>query len=160
MYWEPRIKTYGIAERTGLTMTSVEVPAEAAAAWGPPPAGIRDADGWVLALAHPAGDRRTCLHLLTEAGAEAPLASLPEGRDAEQTAVAVVFWQGPHYGDRYGIATAALEGALRAELPVLAFACTGSSIYLVVPESSGRAAREAMEAVFLVPGADPEGRPS
>ncbi len=46
-------------------------------------------------------------------------------------AVELVSFQGPHFGDRYGIADAALNALAVQGVPLLALACTGASVYLI-----------------------------
>ncbi|MCU0580077.1 MAG: hypothetical protein MUF69_11135, partial [Desulfobacterota bacterium] len=62
-----------------------------------------------------------------------------------------------HFGDRYGIAAAAWTCLIRREVPVLALACTGASVYLILPEGQTEAARAALGEAFEPPATgDPE----
>ena len=73
--------------------------------------------------------------------------------------VEVICLQGPHYGDRYGIAARALEELDRAEIEVLTLGCTGASIYLAVDGGRADAAVEALGRAFVVPPSEPRGAP-
>ncbi len=163
IYWEPKIKTYGIAERTGLSMVSLDLPAEelisgegrlrrAGSAAGElllvfarPPA--KGQGGLRLHLLF---EGRPSWHLLEEfSGVTGGGKSSGLRVDAD---VELVYFQGPHFGDRYGIADAAFGALLLAEVPVLAAACTGASVYIVLPKGSARTARKALSEPFVVPG--------
>ena len=65
--------------------------------------------------------------------------SAPGAVSEIETPVDLVYFQGPHFGDRYGIAAAAF-GALETQgIQLLAAGCTGASIYIVVPDKRAQA---------------------
>ena len=160
VYWEPVIKTYGIIARTGLRMisTTVAVKGESQADL-PMESFARGYGEQVLILARP--DRDGCLRVhLVVSDAGTVNGGPPQGRaccmeqagTVTQTAVDLIFLQGPHYGDRYGILETAFGALLSAGIPLLAASCCGSCIYLVLPPGVTRTARDALSAVFVVPG--------
>lgn len=65
--------------------------------------------------------------------------------------VALLFFQGPHYGDRHGIADTALRALEDHGLAPLASACSQSCIYLVLPDAEAEEGESALSAVFLIP---------
>jgi hypothetical protein len=161
IYWEPKIKTYGIAEKIGLSMVSLEIFAEEMV---PVESRLRRAGSaageLLLVFGRPSAKWRIRLHLLFEG---CPSWHLLEefsgvtggGRSSGlrvDADVELVYFQGPHFGDRYGIADAAFGALLGANVTVLAAACTGASIYVVLPKGSARAARKALSETFFVPG--------
>jgi hypothetical protein len=150
VYWEPVIKIYGIAERTGLSMVSFVLPGS-----GFEPLLRRTPEDCLLAFARPAGGGDLRLHLLFEGrpgrGFMDALGLAAQGSRVD-IGVELVYFQGPHFGDRYGIAHAAIRALGARMLPVLAMTCTGSSVYLVLPQKSAAAARKALTEAFLVPG--------
>jgi hypothetical protein len=163
VYFESKIKTYGIAQRTGLSMLSLLLPFSA---FGRGNRSLRraasDAGELLLVFARPASEGGLRLHLLFEGRpswhlleefSEAADDSNPSGLrvDAE---VELVYLQGPHFGDRYGIADAAFRALGAENIPVLAAACTGASIYLVVPKQTASKAKRALSGSFTVPGAN------
>lgn len=79
---------------------------------------------------------------LRERGAELVLAPLP---------VAVVHLQGPHYGDRYGIAAAAAGALAEAGLALLSMSAVVHSIFLAVPAEQGEPALAALAKHFATP---------
>ncbi|MCP4746053.1 MAG: hypothetical protein GY874_07910 [Desulfobacteraceae bacterium] len=159
VYWEPQIKTYGIQVRTRLRLISLHLqtgaipghqldfPAEA----------VRKDHRLMLVTGHIQADG--CFHismLFTGAGA-APVKDLLipcqlEPANFNITApVELIFFQGPHYADRYGIADAALYALESKQIDLLAAACSGSAIYLVLPEGKAQHARSALNDIFVVP---------
>jgi hypothetical protein len=51
---------------------------------------------------------------------------------ARLTPVAALFFHGPHFGDRYGIADTLVSALNRAAVPLVALSCTVSSISLII----------------------------
>jgi len=160
VYWEPVIKTYGIVERTGLRMLSATL-----AAKGDSQAErsldrlVQGRGELVLILAGTVRDGHRRVHLVvsgavenqggtapTQAGSAKKVGTLTE------TAVDLIFLQGPHYGDRYGILETAFRALLSAGVSPLAASCCGSCIYLVLPPGMTPPARGALSEVFVVPG--------
>jgi hypothetical protein len=63
----------------------------------------------------------------------------------------LIFLHGPHFGDRYGIADAAVGALTKKGIPIVALGCTASSIYLVMPEDQREAAGRSLKEAFLMP---------
>ncbi len=160
-YRESVIKTYGLVERTDLCLVTIELPSDRMGDWGTVLADLtaRLNVSLLLLLARPLPANNLRLLLLLD---KSP--SGREGMEAEQVffdelqapwrvdqAVELVFFQGPHYGDRYGIASAALNALAVQDVPVLAMACSGASVYLITPEGKARLAREALGQAFMTP---------
>ena len=106
----------------------------------------------VIIFAPPSSDGGVRLHLLFD-GAPPPKADgleFPPGMQVEAP-VELIYFQGPHFGDRYGIADAALGALADAKVPLRAMACSGASVYIVVPEGFARQAGKALSQAFIVP---------
>jgi aspartokinase len=67
--------------------------------------------------------------------------------------VEVVYFYGPHFGDRYGIAEAALKVLTESGIRATASACSGSCVYLVLPEGQSEEAVRALSRTFEIPRA-------
>jgi len=65
--------------------------------------------------------------------------------------VELLSFQGPHFGDRSGIANATLNPLLDKNIPILAAGCTGASVYIVVPENQAEVSKQHLEKVFNTP---------
>jgi ACT domain len=62
--------------------------------------------------------------------------------------MAALFFHGPHFGDRYGIADILVKALDRANVSLAALSCTVSSISLVIPQEDLTAAVEVLEETF------------
>ena len=64
--------------------------------------------------------------------------------------VALIYLHGPHFQDRYGIAEAALSPLQKADIPVLATGCSGTSVYIVVHENRADEAATCLAETFVI----------
>ena len=157
MYWEPVIKTYGILAHNdrvlwsltlrvgGLSHIPVLPPAEQ------PPQELE------LVTARPLGDGRMRLHLLLSRPSPLPPWTESIARECDDiqriAPVAMVYLHGPHYGDRFGIADAALTALAGEGVTPLVSACAGASLHFVVRQEMAEAAHRALASAFVVPSA-------
>ncbi len=74
-----------------------------------------------------------------------------ESLAAHDGLTAVFHMNGPHFGDRYGIAGRLLEAFDNAELRLISFSCSVASITGVVPAEDMKAATVALKSVFEIP---------
>ena len=159
VYWEPIIKTYGMAERTGLVLITAELPQDRLCDGGMWLSRMaeRFAGDLILIFARPAAPSGLSLHLLLDRLPDHAGASIPAEPDdirpglRVDNGVELVYFQGPHYGDRYGIAAAAVTALVQHGVPILSVVCTGASVYLVTPKGKASAARKALSSAFSSP---------
>ncbi|MFH0994586.1 MAG: hypothetical protein V1844_03700 [Pseudomonadota bacterium] len=184
VYWEPIIKTYGIAERTGLCLISLDLPFDRISDEGACLSDIvsRFGGSLILIFSRPAFPAGLHLNLLLDRSlekAEPEKVERVEKLDADKkkaqpdhrpmhmklaafdrvcsrlrvdNPVELVYFQGPHYGDRYGIAGAAVTALAKHDVPLLAVVCTGASVYLITPKGMACAAGNALGKAFSTPG--------
>jgi hypothetical protein len=160
VYWEPIIKTYGFVEKTGLSLVSFPLTVA-----NPEPRVRRYLNGagrsgnLRLVFASSAAGGGGGLHLLFDGPppADAGL-TIPPGAHVDAP-VELITFQGPHFGDRYGIAAAALSALASAQVPLRAAICAGASISLVVPQGAARPGVAALSRVFSVPTSSKSSRP-
>jgi aspartokinase len=69
------------------------------------------------------------------------------------TPVEVVFFHGPHFGDRYGIAETAFGALADNGIQVIAGVCSGSCVYLVTPEGGAEDVVRVLSGTFEIPKA-------
>ena len=65
--------------------------------------------------------------------------------------VDLLFFHGPHFQDRYGIAETAFSALDHSRVRVHAAGCTGTSVYLVADSGQGKLIREMLSDAFTVP---------
>jgi hypothetical protein len=75
----------------------------------------------------------------------------PEITPMRQGQVAAIFLNGPHFGERYGIASTLLEALTWAKVSLLAISCSVSSIYAMVKMKEVESAMEILGRTFEVP---------
>lgn len=148
VYWEPVIRTYGFQVRTGLTLVCWE-PASSSV-WGFPghDASLVPGAELLMAVALPTACGGLRLGLVFSGRLPEAVSGL-KGR--VQRPVELLYFQGPHFGDRYGIAAAALGALHRAAVPVIAAGCTGASIYIVLDPGRADEAVASLSDAFRVP---------
>ncbi len=160
VYWEPVIKTYGFMEKTGLSLFKFSCPVDRMADWGHRMQDWGTAgDGFIMVAGSNLNGKTLQFNLLFSAqGVDRYQAFLEKWLEEEprmslqvESPVELIYFHGPHYGDRYGIASAALNALAIQAVSVLAMACAGASVYLIMPEGKARAARKALGQAFLSP---------
>jgi aspartokinase len=63
----------------------------------------------------------------------------------------LVFFQGPHFGDRYGIADVAVEALAGKGVEMTAIVCSGACIYIVLPGGKSEEAVLVLAETFEIP---------
>ncbi|MEW6665841.1 MAG: hypothetical protein AB1512_11550 [Thermodesulfobacteriota bacterium] len=163
-YWEPRIRTYGFQKVTDLSlvevtpgkggMESLGLALSRLGEWG---------IDFQLVFSCPSPEKPGISYLLTARHADGRLSefigqgggSSPEGMFHVVSPVELVLFQGPHYGDRFGIVDASLQALIAKGLGIVASVCSGSCVYLVVPEGKADDVIMALSDAFEVPKAAP-----
>ncbi|RJR43172.1 MAG: hypothetical protein C4576_15070 [Desulfobacteraceae bacterium] len=156
-YWEQRIKTYGFEKTTDLSLLEVSLHPSALPVMGLALVRLgEDGVGFHLAFSRGSTSRfelSLVVSLQWENAVLGRLSSLiPMDMLAPRvTPVDVVFFHGPHFGDRYGIFHAAAKALRSRNIRMLAFTCSGSCIYLVLPKGKSEEAVPALAEAFDVP---------
>jgi hypothetical protein len=160
VYWEPKIKTYGFQVGTDLSLIEFKFPTHQLTSCGlmiyelgQLPAGFH------LVASHTSAGGRCTLFLLIQRDSEGRVLECigkiggSESKDAiyVTSPVDLIHFQGPHYGDRYGVATAVFEALATVSVPILLAACSQSCVYLVLPEAMAPEAEVRLSEVFEVP---------
>jgi len=160
MYWEPQIKTYGFQVVKNLALYQYRMPADLPAEWMRAIQQIEDGPNrFHLVYTQLSESFEINLRLICEPEQGACLTrriatEIPAAGDRLQVTVPVelIFFQGPHFGDRFGIADFTYK-ALKEKADLLlaaVFAC--HSIYLMLPEGAADETRTRLAAAFRIPG--------
>ncbi len=160
VYWEEKIKTYGFNEIRGLAHIQAAIGLDRMADLG---RAIEDMGGTQISmrfvLGHCSYDYGLCIGLLIEQQWEKEMVNhlrevLGEAYadTIESTApVGLVFFHGPHFGDRYGIADSAFGTLTDKGIPIVAAGCSVNSVYLVLPETRLEDAKTSLAEAFALP---------
>ena len=160
VYWEARVKVYGITTRHGLVLGVLRFSAERLDYWSgriveledPLPrfelvtCQIAGINGMEVLLVIEEEGRQTLLQLMREW-----LDRDPSAQFATEGPVDMIFLHGPHFQDRFGIADTAFAALAKNGVPILLSGCAGTSMYLVFPEGKGEAAKRILTDTFLIP---------
>jgi hypothetical protein len=155
VYWEPIIRTYGFDVRTGLTLAQLELPTEGSddlalllEPGAPCPGGL------VMAAAGRNADSSLALWVVLDGVVAQDLRERAQavGDPTVIHPVEVVCFHGPHFGDRYGIASAALSVLQKDGITVLLASCTSASVFLAVECNEGRRTVQSLQIAFTAPG--------
>jgi hypothetical protein len=165
VYWEPKIKTYGMVPKTGLTLVSMTLPMTDTTAVLRNLRSRADlAEGLLMITASPCAEGRLKTDLVLAPPAhpshqQVLIDGQASGVDPDafriQKDVEMVYFHGPHYGDRYGIAHRVFGALIAHKVALLASACSASSIYLVVPRGAAGAVCQALADDVVVPQVAP-----
>lgn len=166
-YWEARIKTYGFHIRTDLCLFQLRVERFRIGLLGQKFCRMGEEEIPLLltfARDTPQG-LSTCFvvpHLLEGRVREMLREEENLAKDtasAHALPVEIVFFYGPHFGDRYGIAKATLEPLEGCGIHPIATACSGSCVYLVLPEGRSEEAVRILSQAFEIPRASSQKSP-
>ncbi len=160
MYWEPQIKTYGFQVVKNLALYKYRIPADLPARWERAIERIEEGQNrFQLVCAQLSEPSDLDLLLLCDPEQGASLArqieaEIPAVADRRQVIapVELIFFQGPHFGDRFGVADFTYK-ALKEQAGLLlaaVFAC--ASIYLILPEGVADETKNLLAAAFRIPG--------
>ncbi|MGA8181556.1 MAG: hypothetical protein WB792_15960 [Desulfobacterales bacterium] len=160
VYWEPKPKTYGFKEIIDLSLLDIEIRPGKMAQWGLWLMELADLGvGFHLISAKYSTHQNLRLYILLEKlWADGVLSYIDKkiDRDSEKDfhlnyPVELISFQGPHFGDRYGIADTAIKALDEQGVPVLITVCSGAAVYIVFPEKKLQEARHLLLEVFEVP---------
>lgn len=155
VYWEPRVKTYGFQMEPGLLLHSFETTEPGYVQWAKRWDAVSAPHGRFY-LVSTLRTARNAVSVDCVLGAEEMVCSgfdPPVGCDdfqASRTAVDLIGFQGPHFGDRYGIADFTCRSH-PGSVPILLALFSGASVYWVVPAGSGNVVRDALSKAFEIP---------
>ncbi len=149
VYCESKLRTYGFKEVSDLSLLSWVVDAGQIAACG-----LRFQElgekgfRFRMVAARESRNGKIKIDLLLDREMEGEImdhfrAILDQKPERDETVrsispVEMIFFHGPHYGDRYGIADLVFSALERESVPFILAACSGSSIYLVLPYQKAR----------------------
>ncbi|MBT8338529.1 MAG: hypothetical protein HKP58_12190 [Desulfatitalea sp.] len=159
MYWESKVRTYGFQLVQGLHLCRAGFPMDGISALG---AFLQRMAGNDLAFravwAQADGKGQIRIYLLCDSsqlsklrvfGSDEPL--LASDRWAASQLVDMICFQGPHFGDRYGIVDYSLKALASAKMPVWGAVCSTATIHLVVPAGRGDQAKQLLTDAFEIP---------
>lgn len=160
VYWEPKPKTYGFKEVIDLSLLTIEIRPGKMSQWGLWLMELSDLDiGFHLILAKYSTYQKLRFYILLEKlWGDRVLSYLGKKIDLDSEKdfhltypVELISFQGPHFGDRYGIADTAFKALNGQGVPVLITVFAGAAVHIVLPEKKLQDARPLLLEAFEVP---------
>ncbi len=160
VYWEPVIRTYGFNLLEKQVLCQVDLPMDCLSVWHRSLENLNDNEiGFRLVWSHAqqSGDLKFFMlcddmqwHRLRPFWETLAKACFDK-MTITNTEAEAVFFQGPHFGDRYGIMDYTYKALTAVQVPLLAATCSAASIYLVVPTGWGRKTQNVLGKAFEIP---------
>jgi aspartokinase len=159
VYWESRVKVYSITELTGLTLAQFTFPNTSSEQWGRRLIALESViprfelviqDSIDTALSQFSllftGAGRDTVEAISEIWINEPFTTLEFSAPLE-----MVFLHGPHFQDRYGIVDIAFSALQQKNIDIIAAGCAGTTVYIVLPDQMGHAAKSVLTDTFFIP---------
>lgn len=160
VYWEPKIKTYGFKDVLDLSLLVIEFQSGQLPEWGLSLYEMSDSEfRFELVLTQLKAENVLQLYLLFERKWEERLLNHINQvirKDGGETfriisPVELVYFFGPHFGERYGIADSVFKTLTPEAIPVLVASFSGSIVYLILPEGMAKKAKVLLAETFKGP---------
>ena len=155
VYWESRIKTYGFQRVTDVGLFEFSCPLTEIVSLGKilSQESLRTLKPPFM-MAQESGDEISFVVCLPENQAR-DFHEFLEGTPGLTPQkylfpVGIIFFHGPHFGDRYGIADATFTALSKAHIKVIASGCSSSSVYVVLSQDDLDRAEEVLSKPFEV----------
>ena len=155
VYWEQPIKTYGFQKVMDLVLVEFCYPLTEITSLG----GILSQDALQkvkaeFIMVQEFGETISIILCLPEREYRdvwVSLAQAPGSIPCEYTyPVGIIYFHGPHFGDRYGIAEAAFSTLSEADIEIVASGCSASSVFLVLAQDDVTRAENVLSHTFEV----------
>ena len=155
VYWEQPIKTYGFQKVTDLVLVEFSYPLKEITSLGKTLS--QDALQKVKAefiMVQERGDAISITLCLSEKEYKdfwVSVADAPGSTPCEYTyPVGIIYFHGPHFGDRYGIAEATFSTLSDADIEIVASGCSASSVFVVMAQDDLARAEDVLSHTFEV----------
>ncbi len=163
VYWESKVRIYGFTEGLGLSLFTLIFPGERLENWAEMIKVMAEDHGtFELVFFQEAGKGLLkCCLVFDEKSGNFQRRRIEEAMQNDTATsfhidfpVELISFHGPHFQDRYGIAEAAFAALKKADFPLLAVGCTGTSVYVVLPEKKAGPAARLLAETFIIPQVD------
>lgn len=157
VYWEPRIKTYGFQRLTDLALIEFSYPFHEIKSLGEilSQGELQNVKPKFMIAQESDGEVSFIFCLPVEEGKDFHKSLEKDLRPTTQRyiyPVGIIFFHGPHFGDRYGIADATFSTLSKADIEVIASGCSSSSVFLVLIQDDIDMAEKVLGETFEVAG--------
>ncbi len=159
VYWESKIKVYGISLKQGLVLVQLTVPFEQIEIIGEKLICLDDSACRFefITQDYINSDFLRLNIVFDESNWSAARTQLEQWTAVDGctldilTSMELVFLHGPHFQDRYGIADAVFSSLIQEQIDIITAGCAGTSVYLLLREGLGLQAHEVLNKAFIIP---------
>lgn len=159
VYWEPIIKIYGFDTREMVALLRCAFPGELLDTVSDHLSGELNEEQFLFSEMHGNGSNGLELALVVPCDQaqrlaeqlSARFAPLPQIHVKLHSPVDLLFFHGPHFQDRYGIAERVFHTLSATDFTIHAIGCTGTSIYLVTGTAQANQVKLMLTEAFTVP---------
>lgn len=160
IYWEKQVKVYGIILKNNLILMGIHQSTRGAYLWHTLHSLFEDnqlkfdlissssapnAEHLITLVLNPEQLSIFQAALLKIQNREHPAFSLSYKK------VDLIYLHGPHFQERFGILSKAIEPLSSHQIEILLSGCTGNSMYIVVPGGQGKKSNEILHNTFHIP---------
>ena len=155
VYWEPRIKTYGFQRIPDLALIEFSCPLS-----NIKPLGEIFSQDYLeifrlkFIIAQESAHKISFIFCLPNKEGKDFHATLKKTSSSTTERyiypVGIIFFHGPHFGDRYGIADATFSTLSKAGIKIIASGCSSASVFLVLAQYDIDKAEEVLSETFEV----------
>ncbi len=161
VYWEPRIRIYGMDVQHDLSHLSLKCPVAALKSMRWQNIGERKEKFRLLLAQKDGQDEFCCDFLVDSCWRESLFSDLQDFVATEPLAllncsgnVDMVSFHGPHFQDRFGIAERVLTALHEGGIRLVASGCTGTSVHIVVAAGEGDSVAQCLDKVCMIPSGE------
>lgn len=158
VYWEPKIRIYGMDLQHDLSHLALKCQVMALASDGWQKIAVNK-EKFRLLLAQKDEQSNFCCDFLVDTCWKEPLsadlhkfaANEPSSHVVCEENVEMVTFHGPHFQDRFGIAQRVLEVLHESGIQLISSGCTGTSVNIVVAAGNGDAVVNCLNQICTIP---------
>ena len=160
VYWEENIRTYGIQVEKNLCLARADILPGQLAELGQQIIELgQDESNFRLILAHQYEPEVLSLSMVVRGSYHQGLIEFSARPFVKNFfrpfvidfPVEMLYFHGPHFGDRYGIADMAGHALQKKDIQYIVMGCSAASVHILFPENVADKAKMALASVFQAP---------
>lgn len=160
IYWEKQVKVYGILLKSDLILTHIQLETATDLPWHNVLTQVDKLPVNFEIISTVSDDKDISLLLVVldrdqqdifEKGVTEREEKLQTKFSLTKTKIELVYLHGPHFQERFGILTRALEPLYKENIEIVVTGCAGNSMYIGVPDGQGSSTTALLQATFQTP---------
>lgn len=162
IYWEKQVKVYGIILKNNLTLVAIHQVAGDSSPWHTLHSHFEDTQlKFELIISSPVPNAEGLITLVLNPEQlltfQATLLKIQKREHAafslSYKKVDLIYLHGPHFQERFGILSKAIEPLSSQHMEIILSGCAGNSMYIVVSGGQGKKSNKILHNTFHIPQA-------